>query len=131
MLDKGSKIWEFRDSPESGWDIVNYLINQPIINNPESPFQNDEFLELQRRLDETEARVSDLQMALASQKEIVRALREDAQVHNDEMRVKQLNSQLDVVENQIQEAFERVKEMKIPFFKRLFLQFTGWGVRRG
>jgi Fe2+ transport system protein B len=125
MLQNGSAAFEFRDTAESAWNIVDSVISKTRI---EALLLQEEMVDLRRRLSETEAGITlynALQKLLASQKETIRRLREEAEAQHNEKLVRELNAQHKEIQENLRVTFDQIQQMKISFFRRMYLILFG------
>ncbi|KAF9463789.1 P-loop containing nucleoside triphosphate hydrolase protein [Collybia nuda] len=124
MLQLGSQTDRFEDNAVSAWKII----DQAVSGKQESPLLlQEELVDLNRRLSETEAGktlYSSLQKLIVEQKEVIRKLRDEANHEQNQQLVKELTMQYEELETSLAATFEQLKEMKIPFGRRLRMLFS-------
>jgi hypothetical protein len=103
MLDLGSHMARFTDTPESAWDIVKLIIDKEPI---DSLLIQEELVDLRRNLPETEAG----RTLHSTLKELAQKLEED-QESEDTMK-------------RLQAVHEQLRELKIPLSRRLVIFFS-------
>jgi len=103
MLNLGSHMARFTDTPESAWDIVELIIEKKPI---DALLIQEELVDLQRNLPETEAGKT-LHSTL---KELAQKLEED--------------QESDETMKRLQAVHEQLRELKIPLSRRLVIFFS-------
>lgn len=125
MLRLGSKTNRFEDTPDSAWGIIDEAVSGKQQDGP--LLLQEELVDLNRRLSETEAGktlYTGLQKLIVEQKEVIRKLREEASHEQNQQLVRELTMQYEELETSLAATFEQLKEMKIPFGRRLRMLFT-------
>ncbi|KAF8132016.1 P-loop containing nucleoside triphosphate hydrolase protein [Boletus edulis] len=126
LIEGGASMYKFRNTNQSAQEIVESLLEMG--NNGEELLLQEELLEQQKRLNETEAGkmiYNRLQKLLADQKKMVKDLAEEAKQQNNPDLVKSLQAECDKIDAQLQKTFEDIKEMKIPLPRRILLWLFG------
>jgi hypothetical protein len=124
MIESGSRAMRFKDSFISAWDIIDTIVQR---DPAYALLLQEELVDIRRRLSETEAGVAlynTLQNQLAKQKEILRTLRDEAAMENDEQLVRELTEQYTDMQNGLQATFNQLKTLKIPFGRRIRFLLT-------
>lgn len=124
MLEHGSKCMRFQRTYESARTIIDSIITR---NSAHSLLVQEEMVDLHRRLSETEAGIAlygTLQNLLADRQEAIRRLREQAKAEHNDQLVQELTAQIEIIQDGIQDIFDQVTKMKIPFGRRIRLMFS-------
>lgn len=127
MLRLGSKTNRFEDTPDSAWGIIDEAVSGKKQEQDGPLLLQEELVDLNRRLSETEAGktlYTSLQKLIVEQKEVIRKLREEASHEQNQQLVRELTMQYEELETSLAATFDQLKEMKIPFGRRLRMLFT-------
>ncbi|KAF8420753.1 P-loop containing nucleoside triphosphate hydrolase protein [Boletus edulis BED1] len=128
LIQGGARAHKFHNTAESAQEIVGSLLRMGNIEDGEELLLQEELIEQQKRLNETEAGkmiYNRLQKLLADQRKMLKDLAEEAKQQNNPDLVKSLRSECDKVDAQLQRTFEDIKEMKIPLSRRILLWLFG------
>ena len=122
LIDAGARHQRFENTPKSAWDIV-----RDATGDPEVLLLQEELVDTERRLNETnagKALYSHFQRLLQEQKDTIKQLADEAKVQQDPALAKGLEAEYKRIEGQLQETWEAMEKMKIPFLRRLALLFS-------
>jgi len=125
MMDRGSHIERFANTPQSARMILDKLIGAQ--SNRETLLLQEELVDLRRRLNETKAGVSlynSLQKLLLEQKKTIRSLQAQAISQNDVRLSTALEKEYKRVEQQLEQTFTQVRALEIPIGRRIALMFS-------
>ncbi|KDQ53021.1 hypothetical protein JAAARDRAFT_197806 [Jaapia argillacea MUCL 33604] len=124
MLDNGASVDRFANSPESAWHIV-----RKVVQNKEERgalLLQEELVDLQRRLNETEAGktlYTLLQKLLSDEQETIRKLAEQVASEANPELAKQLEAEHARLQKELDATFVQIKRLKIPFGRRVMMLF--------
>ena len=130
MIDTGCGTARFEDSYDSAWRIIGSLGDK----HRAQVQLAHEMVNSNLRLNETQAGITlntgiplnkDLKKLLKSQKDYM--LRELAQNQDNELVVQKMNRQRAEIEVKIRQIEDQLREMKIPFARRIRMFFKGRG----
>jgi len=124
MVQSGSRVLRFNGKFNGAWAIVDSIVQKDPVH---SLLLQEELVDLQRRLSETEAGMTlynSLQKLLAEQKDTIRRLRDEAHSENNKDLERELTEQYNVIQESIQITFNQMAQMKISFGRRLLLMFS-------
>ena len=124
MTDHGASIARFSNSADSAWKFIDILLSQ---HDSEVLLLQEEIVDLKRALNETQAGktlYSDLQRILAEQRDTVRSLAEQARSESNPQLAQQLEAELKRIQKDFDRTFNEIKNLKVPFGKRLMLFFS-------
>jgi hypothetical protein len=122
LMDGGAISQRFHHTSASAWDIVDGLLRMG--NNGDELLLQEELVEQQKRLNETEAGkilYTRLQKLLAEQRKMLKELAEEAKLQSAPALAQSLQEEYDKIDAQLQKTFEEMKEMKIPLSRRILL----------
>jgi hypothetical protein len=125
MLSMGSRTMRFGDSFKAAWHIIDQIVGT--VDRNHALLLQEELVNLGRRLSETEAGkmlYSQLQQALAKQKEAIRNLCEVAKQEQNEQLADELAAQYEAMQDTLQSTFTQLEKMKIPLGRRLLMLFS-------
>jgi len=126
MVADGCRTERFEDTYESAWRIIGSLRERaraPVL-------LSHEIVDNHLRLNETEAGIAlnkELEKLIKDRKDAARKLRERARNQNDELVVQELNKQQVEIEEKIRRTSDQLRELKIPFTRRVRLFFKSRG----
>ncbi|KAG9312299.1 P-loop containing nucleoside triphosphate hydrolase protein [Chiua virens] len=126
LLDGGASAFKFNNLPQSAQVIIDPLLDAT--KGREELLLQEELVEQQKNLNETAAAkvlYSRLQKLLAEQKKMLKDLADQADARNDPALAQSLQEEYEKINAQLQKTFEEMKEMKIPFTRRIMLWFFG------
>ena len=124
MIQYGASTARFTNSADSAWDIIDPILKQ---RETEVLLLQEELVDLKRALNETQAGkilYSDLNRLLVEQRDTVRSLAEQARNQSNPELAQKLEAELKRIQMDLDEMFNEIKELKIPFGKRLMLIFS-------
>ena len=122
LIEGGAIPQRFHHTSASAWDIMDGLLSMG--NNSDELLLQEELVEQQKRLNETEAGkilFTRLQKLLAEQRKMLKELAEEAKLQDDPALAKSLQEEYDKIDAQLQKTFEEMKEMRIPLSRRILL----------
>ena len=125
MINLGASTARFLNSAESAWEIIGIILKQ---HETEVLLLQEEIVDLKKALHETQAGktlYSDLQRLLAEQRDTVRSLAEQARDESNPRLARQLEAELKHIQKDFDKTFSAIKNLKVPFGKRLMLLFFG------
>ena len=125
MVNYGASTARSSNSTESAWKIVDIILKQ---HETEVLLLQEEIVDLKKALNETEAGktlYSDLQKLLADQRDTVRSLAEQARGESNPQLADQLEAELKRIQKDFEKTFREMKNLKIPFGRRLMMLFFG------
>ena len=125
MVNYGASTARSSNSTESAWKIVDIILKQ---HEAEVLLLQEEIVDLKKALNETEAGktlYSDLQKLLADQRDTVRSLAEQARGESNPQLADQLEAELKRIQKDFEKTFREMKNLKIPFGRRLMMLFFG------
>ena len=125
MINLGASTARFLNSAESAWEIIGIILKQ---HETEVLLLQEEIVDLKIALHETQAGktlYSDLQRLLAEQRDTVRSLAEQARDESNPQLARQLEAELKHIQKDFDKTFSAIKNLKVPFGKRLKLLFFG------
>lgn len=114
----------FFNKPDSAREIIKTALDSKEVAASAPLLLQEELEQLKKRLEETSAGktlYNDLQKQLSDQRETLTALSKQAQSMQNEPAVRALRAQLDQVELDLQKTFDSIDQLKIPFFRKIFL----------
>ena len=123
MINYGASTARFSNSADSAWKIVDIILKQ---HETEVLLLQEEIVDLKRALSETQAGktlYSDLQRLLAEQRDTVRSLAEQARDESNPQLAHHLEAELKRIQKDFDKTFSEIKNLKVPFGKRLMLFF--------
>ncbi|KXN84716.1 hypothetical protein AN958_12143 [Leucoagaricus sp. SymC.cos] len=127
LIDKGSGVDRLqRSDPKEAWRIVNQLINRGT--EREKVLLQEEIVDLERRLNETEAGktlYTQLQKMLSDQKETLKSLLAQVEKSDDPKLKKELEKEYKKIQDQFEKTFTEVAKLKIPLGRRIMMLFFG------
>jgi hypothetical protein len=126
MVAGGCRTDRFEDTNESAWRIINCLSGE----DPSRVLLPHEIVDTHLRLNETKAGIAlnkELEKLIKDRKIAARKLREQAQNQTNELVVQELNKQQAEIDQKINRTADQLREMKIPFTRRVLLFFKGHG----
>ena len=124
MVDDGCSIDRFEDTRESAWAIVDSLADR----SRARVLLPREIVDTRLRLNETQAGIAlnkELEKLIKDQQKAARRLRKLAKNQDNELAVQQLNVQKANLEENIRKTADQLREMKIPFTRRVLAFFRG------
>lgn len=122
LIDAGAHHKRFRNSLESAWDIISDLMGEG-----EAVLLQEELVDAERKLNETaagRALYTQFQRLLHEQKETIKHLSEEAKAQQDPVLVRELETQYQRLEAELQRTWEEMEKLKIPFLRRIALLFS-------
>ncbi|KAF8557902.1 hypothetical protein OG21DRAFT_1481907 [Imleria badia] len=122
LIAGGAKPEKFYNTPESAQNVIDHFIKMG--NDGEELLLQEELVKQQKRLNETEAGkllFNRLQKLLADQRKMLKELAEEAKLQNNPSLAKSLQEEYDKIDAQLKKTLEEIKEMKIPFSRRILL----------
>lgn len=125
LIDAGASINRSDKKAPSAWNIVTRTIEQH--DNAEAVQLQRELVDLRYRLSETEAAKAlydSLMKGVDVHKELLVKLEKHARGSNDQQEAARLRDQIEEVNKQMERSFEALKDLKIPFGRRIVLFFT-------
>jgi chromosome condensin MukBEF ATPase and DNA-binding subunit MukB len=126
MLADGCRTERFKDTYNSAWDIISNVAQK----NTAQVLLSREIVDTDLRLNETQVGIAlnkELEKLIKDQKDAAGKLRELANNQDNELVVQELNGRKADIEAKIYQTAEQLREMKIPFSRRVRLFFK----RRG
>lgn len=127
MLENGSRNCRFGDSFQSAWDIIDSIIKPDFSDQTHALLLQEELVDLNRRLSETEAGktlYNTLQRILAEQRETIRRLREEADGERNETLAQELTKQYQELEDNLQHTVNQLTQLKVPLGRRILMLFS-------
>ena len=121
MINYGASTARFLNSPDSAWKIIDPFLRK---HETEVLLLQEELVDLKRALNETQAGknlYSDLQMLLASRRDIVRTLVDGAREESNPQRVHKMEAELKKIQKDSNKTFNDIKSLEIPLYRRLLL----------
>jgi GTP-binding protein EngB required for normal cell division len=125
ILAAGCRTKRFDKTYDSAWDIISIVAQK---GQGTVPLLPREIVDLQRRLNETEAGITlnkELEKLIKDRKDAFRRLAQQAKMQDSEVVVQQLNQQMEEIEQRIDQIAAQLREMKIPFVRKVRLYFGG------
>jgi hypothetical protein len=123
MLDGGCSVQDFENTRESAWRVIDSLQNGPA----QVQLPNEIVVD-HLRLNETAAGIAlnhELEKLIKAQKDAARRIDEQAGTQGNKLAVHALNAQKAEIEEKILKTVDQLREMKIPFTRRVRLFFKG------
>jgi chromosome condensin MukBEF ATPase and DNA-binding subunit MukB len=126
MVADGCRTERFKDSHDSAWHIIGNLAKKdraPVL-------LSHEIVDTHLRLNETQAGIAlnkELEKLIKDRKDAARRLRDQVQNQNNELVVQELNKRQAEIEEKINQTADQLRELKIPFTRRVRLFFKGRG----
>jgi chromosome condensin MukBEF ATPase and DNA-binding subunit MukB len=127
MLDDGCSVQRFENTYQSAWRIIGKLRNH----DRAQILLPDKIVGTRLQLNRTTAGVTlngELEKLIKDQNDTARRIEEQAGTQGNELMVQLLNEQKAEIEEKIHEIADQLREIKIPFTRRVRLFFKG---RRG
>jgi len=128
LIQGGARVHRFYNTPDSAQEIIGSLLRMGHIENGEELLIQEELVEQQKRLNETEAGkliYNRLQKLLADQRKLLKDLAKEAKQQNDPDLAKSLRAECDKVDVQLQRTLEEIKDLETPFSRRVLLWLFG------
>ncbi|KAF8131990.1 P-loop containing nucleoside triphosphate hydrolase protein [Boletus edulis] len=128
LIQGGARAHKFHNTAESAQEIVGSLLRMGNIEDGEELLLQEELVEQQKWLNETEAGkliYNWLQKLLANQRRMLKELAEETKQQNNPDLVKSLRAECDKVDMQLHRTLEEIKEMEIPLSRRIPLWLFG------
>jgi len=126
MVDDGCRTERFKDSYDSAWHIIGNLVKK----NQDPVLLLHEIVDTHLRLNETRAGIAlnkELEKLIKDRKDAARRLRDQVQNQDNELVVQELNKRQAEIEAKINQTADQLRELKIPFTRRVRLFFKGRG----
>ncbi|KAF8557841.1 P-loop containing nucleoside triphosphate hydrolase protein [Imleria badia] len=126
LVDGGAKPEKFYNTPECAQNVIDRFLKMG--NDGEELLLQEELVEQQKRLNETEAGkvlFNRLQKLLGDQRKMLKELADEAKLQNNPSLAKSLQEEYGKIDAQLQKTFEEIKEMKIPLSRRILLWLFG------
>lgn len=124
MIAHGCKTERFDRTYEAAWDILHSLFHRA-----QEPLQlPKDIVDTHLHLNETHAGITlhnELMRLIKDQKEATRRLKEQAGKQDNMLVAQQLNARRVELDNKIQQIAEQLRQMKIPFTRRVRLYLKG------
>jgi chromosome condensin MukBEF ATPase and DNA-binding subunit MukB len=122
MIRDGCRTERFKDSYESAWRIVGKLLGKEsvLVSLPR------EIVDGNLRLNETQAGIvlnKELKKLIRGKQEAARRLREQMGKQTNDFVVQELNQQQKEIDTKIRQIADQLREMKIPFTRKIRLFF--------
>jgi len=124
ILAAGCRTERFEKTYKSAWDIVGIVADD---GRGTVPLLPREMVDSGRRLNETEAGITlnrELEKLIKDRKDAARRLTQQAKTQDNEAVVQQLNQQAAQIEERIGQIADQLREMKIPFVRKVRLYFA-------
>ena len=121
MINYGASTARFLNSPDSAWKIIDPFLKQ---HETEVLLLQEELVDLKRALNETQVGktlYSDLQMLLASQRDIVRSIVDGAREESNPQHVHGMEAKLKRIQKDSDKTLNDIKRLEIPLHRRLLL----------
>lgn len=126
MVADGCRIERFKDSHDSAWHIIGDLAKK----DRAQVLLPREIVDSHLRLNETRAGIAlnkELEKLIKDRKDAARRLRDQVQNQDNEQVVQELNKRQAEIEQKINQTADQLRELKIPFTRRVRLLFKGRG----
>jgi chromosome condensin MukBEF ATPase and DNA-binding subunit MukB len=126
MVDDGCRTERFKDSYDSAWHVIGNLAKKERAR----VLLSHEIVDSDLRLNETQAGIAlnkELEKLIKDRKDAARRLRDQVQNQNNELVVQELNKRQAEIEEKINQTADQLRELKIPFTRRVRLFFKGRG----
>jgi len=125
MINYSASTARFSNSADSAWKIIDIILKQ---HETEVLLLQEELVDLKRALNETQAGktlYSNLQILLAEQRDTFRALADQARDESNPKLARQLEAELKRIQKDFDKTFSEIKNIKVPFGKRLMMLIFG------
>jgi len=125
MTDADAKIEKFRNNPTQAWEIVSRLVGIHADQIKDAVLLQEELVTARKRVGESSAGkeiYNDYQRLLDQQRERLRQLQSKQLTEENRQNIEKQIQDLDA---QLNKTFEEIRQLKIPFLRKLLLMFKG------